>query len=299
MDSKVKHRILGVIVLAGIAIIAYPFLQKTSGIPDEKSLSEAPPFPDQAIQVSLTDSEESATKNNTDAKSNTGTSSSDEEQPDGAINLDSSVVIDIEAPPLINPAELKDSAKNLKPDEETTQNQAANNDDEKQVKPDENSKESTDGAAAGDTDDDGVTETRFSQKKKPAAKTAAKPLKQQSSNQKSSKPVIYSRLGNKEAISSYQNRPLDENGLIKMKNAAWVIQLGSFKEKANALRLVNKLRSRGYRAFIQGYSAASGEHTRVFVGPEPKQKNARLVASEIQKEMKMQGIVISYKPFTL
>lgn len=93
--------------------------------------------------------------------------------------------------------------------------------------------------------------------------------------------------------------PLDNNGLISLKSAAWVIQMGSFKNKTNALRLVNQLRASGYRAFIQRTSTALGESTRVFVGPENKQANARALASRLETDMHLRGIVISYKPLVL
>lgn len=96
-----------------------------------------------------------------------------------------------------------------------------------------------------------------------------------------------------------QHHFTEEDGLIRLKNAAWVIQIGSFKNKTNALRLVNKLRASGYRAFIQQTTTAFGNNTRVFVGPEHKRILAHALANRLQSEMHIQGIVISYKPLTL
>lgn len=87
--------------------------------------------------------------------------------------------------------------------------------------------------------------------------------------------------------------------LAKLKNSAWVVQIGSFKNKENAFRLVNQLRSNGYSAFIQQRKTAFGENTRVFVGPESKQALAQALASQLENEMHIRGIVISYKPLTL
>src|SRR3990167_462331 len=64
--------------------------------------------------------------------------------------------------------------------------------------------------------------------------------------------------------------PIDNNGLIKLKNAAWVIRMGSFKNKEHALRLVNRLRANGYAAFIQETNTALGDTTRGYVGRESK-----------------------------
>ncbi len=93
--------------------------------------------------------------------------------------------------------------------------------------------------------------------------------------------------------------PIDVNGLAKLRNAAWVIQIGSFKDKGNALRLVNQLRAKGYRAFIQQVSSDFGNGTRVFIGPEPKQNTARALATQLESNMHIRGIVISYKPLAL
>lgn len=99
--------------------------------------------------------------------------------------------------------------------------------------------------------------------------------------------------------SSIKHKKLSNKALLKLKNSAWVIQIGSFKDKENALRLVNKLRSNGYSAFIQNVSTMLGESTRVYVGPENKQGSARAIANKLEAEMQVHGIVINYKPLTL
>jgi DedD protein len=89
--------------------------------------------------------------------------------------------------------------------------------------------------------------------------------------------------------------PLDE-GLSKLKNSVWVVQVGSFKNKTNALNVVNQLRANGYRAFIQEVTDST---TRVYVGPEHKQISARALADRLQTEMHLKGVVISYTPLTM
>ncbi len=82
-------------------------------------------------------------------------------------------------------------------------------------------------------------------------------------------------------------------------NNAWVVQLGSFKDKTNAVRLVNRLRTNGYPAFIQKVTTAFGEHTRVYVGPQDKKESAKALAQKLEDEFYVRAIVISYKPLTL
>lgn len=92
---------------------------------------------------------------------------------------------------------------------------------------------------------------------------------------------------------------LKDNHLVNLKNAAWAIQIGSFKYKANALRMVNELRANGYRAFMQGISTHLGENTRVLIGPENKRNDAYDLAMRLENELHIHGIVISYKPLSL
>ena len=78
---------------------------------------------------------------------------------------------------------------------------------------------------------------------------------------------------------------LGDNGLASIKGSAWVVQIGSFKNKSNALRLVNKLRMNGYHAFMQHVAMTYGENTRVFVGPESKHARTRTWASRLESDM--------------
>lgn len=90
-----------------------------------------------------------------------------------------------------------------------------------------------------------------------------------------------------------------DKGLLKLNSATWVLQIGSYKNKTNALRVVNQLRANGYRAFLQQITTALGNHTRVFVGPEAKRTTARALADRLHSEMHIQAIVVSYKPLAV
>lgn len=92
--------------------------------------------------------------------------------------------------------------------------------------------------------------------------------------------------------------PVQSDPALNVKDA-WVVQMGSFKNKTNALRLVNQLRANGYRAFIQEISTAFGDNTRVFVGPENKRTEAHALALRLENHLHMRGIVINYQPLTL
>lgn len=88
---------------------------------------------------------------------------------------------------------------------------------------------------------------------------------------------------------------LQHHDITKLKGAAWAVQLGSFKNKANAIRLANDLRAKGYKAFTQ----MRGNSMRVYVGPEFKQALASSLANKIQQNMNMQGIIVPYQPLDI
>lgn len=92
---------------------------------------------------------------------------------------------------------------------------------------------------------------------------------------------------------------MDEAMLSQVKNTAWVIQMGSFKNKNNALHLANDLRANGYSAFIQQVATTFGESTRVFVGPESRLKAVHSLVGKIENDVHLRGIIISYQPLKL
>ena len=87
------------------------------------------------------------------------------------------------------------------------------------------------------------------------------------------------------------------DNLNNLKKTAWVVQLGSFKSKDNAIRLTNVLRAKGYKAFI--HDTKRNGLTCVYVGPEFKQMLASTLVSRIQQDVKMHGIIVTYKPLEL
>lgn len=285
MESKTKHRILGIVVVAGLAVVAYPFLVGNSSTPKAEARIKAPPFPDQAIQVSSSESDDTIT-----IPSDTLTVSAAQTPPP-----------EVQMPVSPTPPEQKSS---MTPDtQQATVNTAQESTPDQTVPAASASAPAPVASASGTNTAPAAAATESTspanavqQPATPKVKSAAKKTIKKTLAAK--KMVIHSRLASKSS-SAYKNETLDRNGLIQLKQAAWVVQLGSFKHKTNALKLVNKLRANGYRAFIQEINVSSGDNTRVFVGPEHKQTAARQLASDLEKELKLHGIVISYKPFTL
>lgn len=304
MDSKIKHRILAIVAIAGVAILAYPFMIGGNNSPVEQATLNPPAFPDQAIQVAANNNDEVAIPANAPVAVDSQVAANN--VADQVID-DPSLTGPAQDDPVIGEVAASDTDTTITkviPNTDTTEaaKPTANNESENiLITP------ATPGASATPATPVQASETKVqhvdaapvitpeAQPSKTIKKTAAKANK---SSKKAHHVVAQSKLS-KAALAAYQRTPIDNNGLLKLKKAAWVIQMGSFKNKAHALRLVNKLRAQGYRAFIQHVNVASGENTRVFVGPEHQEKSARQLAAELNSNLKLRGIVISYKPFTL
>ncbi len=88
--------------------------------------------------------------------------------------------------------------------------------------------------------------------------------------------------------------------LANLKKPAWVVQMGSFKDKSNAHRMVDQLRSSGYKAFTHEVTSPKGVvRTRVYIGPEFKQASAQQLTAKIEHDVKLRGYVVPYKPMAL
>ncbi len=293
MERKTKHRILGILVVIGLVIILLPFFQGAKDISTDTALVAAPPFPDQPVQVASTAGDQkvlspqiSQPTVNPSQPPKADSSNTIKQQPDDTISAIH--------PSIVNNAGTENQSAQTTPNVVQTKEEVNKKNNEATELP---------SSPAVDTTNVAVQPTSNQIVKTAAPKTGKansykiiedikRPVVKNAVHITKSVPAPKARL------ASAARTPV-EDGLLKIKSAAWVIQIGSYKNKANALRMVNQLRANGYRAFIQQISTALGDHTRVFVGPENKRLQARALADRLQSEMHIQGIVISYKPLTL
>lgn len=285
MERKTKHRILGILVIVALAIILFPFIQSNKDKVETSTIT-APPFPEQTAAANKSDElkptatdtplqPEALVQNENRTITPIAEMDTVKQTPDDTIQtpVDTSPSIAPAVPGIANPG-AAEPPKQLDKTPDTS-------------------------AAPSTINSSSVMKE---EKKSPAVKpveplpTHKKPSKLAAKNNTNSKKIAaIKKLNHKDVIS-----PFDNNGLAKLDESAWVIQLGSFKNKANALRLVNQLRASGYKAFMQQVSLSAGDHTtRVFVGPEEKQGNARNLAVKLESSLHIKGIVISYKPFMI
>lgn len=284
MERKTKQRILGAFAIAAFIVILLPLFQSGNESQIETKLVKAPPFPDQSVQVAAP---ASASPDNPIIPV---------QAPQAAENdiAEPSDIMAAARPTVVNDLGTTSDTSSVKPE---AVNQAKVAEVEPAIAPEGDDFKTT---VSNETIKTTDTSTAVKTAEVAIPKTIQTAMAKKTKAEKTEKfvPVIKMVKQEKKRVPLAQT-PLNDNGLIELKNPVWVIQIGSFKNKANALRLVNQLRANGYRAFIQQVSNTFGENTRVFVGPESKHNSARALATQLESDMHIRGIVISYKPLAL
>ena len=81
---------------------------------------------------------------------------------------------------------------------------------------------------------------------------------------------------------------------VKKGVSAWVIQVGSFGSKKNAYGLRDKLRGKGFNAFVDSIHQKEKTTYRVRIGPEVKKSKADTMLAKVQKITGSKGFVTRY-----
>lgn len=76
--------------------------------------------------------------------------------------------------------------------------------------------------------------------------------------------------------------------------SAWVIQVGSFDSRDNALSLRNNLRKQGFTSFVESFDKDGKSSHRVRIGPEVNRSRAEQTLLRLRKKMSLSGIIVSY-----
>jgi len=91
------------------------------------------------------------------------------------------------------------------------------------------------------------------------------------------------------------SKPPVADDISKAELNGWVVQVGSFSRKSNALSLQETLRKKGYAAYVEAYQAKSGTRYRVRVGPELSEAKSKDTASSLKRELGIDGFVLHQK----
>lgn len=80
----------------------------------------------------------------------------------------------------------------------------------------------------------------------------------------------------------------NNTGLVR-----WIIQVGSFSQRKNALKLQKKLRKQGFSTFLDALGTEkNGTLYRLRVGPELNKGRAETIKSQLEKQYQLQAILV-------
>ncbi len=305
MESKTKQRIIGACVVVGLVIVLLPLFQGGKDVPAETTLVKAPPFPEQSQQVASADSAmvpddvivDRPSMQPNPAALQAQATEQPKPTPDQPQKPNTDQAQNTEEPNLL--ANRPSIINQTQPDNAVAAPPSTAENSEKPALDTGNPAVKAMELAPAITDEEDQAPASIAVRQTQEAKTPGRKVMQVARHDKknmASKQLMANKTRSKliklEAATG-------DNGLASIKGSAWVVQIGSFKNKTNALRLVNKLRLNGYHAFMQHVAMTAGENTRVFVGPESQHARARTLAQRLESDLHVKPIVISYKPLTL
>jgi DedD protein len=75
---------------------------------------------------------------------------------------------------------------------------------------------------------------------------------------------------------------------------AWSVQVGSFRDRGNAMTLRDRLRGQDFAAYVERYRSGEDQVYRVRVGPEPDRAAARALQEALRQEGGVRGMVVRH-----
>ncbi|HTO18109.1 MAG TPA: SPOR domain-containing protein [Pseudomonas sp.] len=90
------------------------------------------------------------------------------------------------------------------------------------------------------------------------------------------------------AVRKAPEARLDANNLP----VTWSVQLASFSNRDNALKLQKTLRAQGYNAYVRTFESWN----RVFVGPVIESAEAKRLRDQLHRQHKLDGKVVRFQP---
>jgi DedD protein len=332
MEKKTTQRIIGILVVIALVIILLPLLFGKNELVTQAAVVKAPPFPEQQ-KTEVTPSTDDAAQPVAQADANNAanetpvpqadtqsaqqsTANADPSQPAATPNADtdqpaaqsiasaSSEPVD---PSIVKQVNDKDAANAAQESMDITPAVAAEVNGttppaadhpvaDKAVTPSPQAQNDSAANPADQNDQAGKMQTTENNS---PARPDAQPKEQHAGKVRPEKSAALQKNAEKPvALTASSKR--SHKSIVKLKTTAWVVQMGSFKDKSNARRLADKLRAAGFKAFTHEVKSAKGnESTRVWVGPEYRQASAAQLSTKIEEQFKMRGILVTFKPLEL
>jgi len=118
------------------------------------------------------------------------------------------------------------------------------------------------------------------------AKEAMAPLVKASKPQKTETPKVIPKPKTQYSIAQ---KPKE-----KTINKAYTLQLGSFSQQENALKLTKKLQAKKFKAYIEKIVLPNRTSYRVRIGPFLKYEQISLTQRKIKRQFKIDGKIVNY-----
>ncbi len=83
--------------------------------------------------------------------------------------------------------------------------------------------------------------------------------------------------------------------MVVEQTQSWVVQMGSFSERANAMVLRDRIRKKKYSAYVEAVATKKGTIYRVRVGPERTRAKAEALQAKLRKVFNLNGMVFPHK----
>jgi DedD protein len=80
--------------------------------------------------------------------------------------------------------------------------------------------------------------------------------------------------------------------IVPVTTSRYSVQLAAFSQQNNAVSLVNRLKSKGYKAFFSKTITKNGTTYKVLVGAEDKKQRAETLQQQLAEAVKLKGIVV-------
>jgi DedD protein len=294
-SSKLKHRVLGSIVLVALAVIIVPifFTHNQSAEDPIKLSSRVPPAPVKP-QINMNpppESSPSLEESQKVAESSPPPQSTLTPAPQ-AVSTPASggAAVNSSSPPSTTEP-VQTLATQLSPD-------GANSVNTSQIEEDQ----STTAVTPASTQT--ATPTATSPSASVAPKTQAPVLQPVAATTPQPQAVVVKKPSSaskkNNTLTSHENKQKKtDSKKTRLHNLnpaeAWAIQLGTFSSKANATDLIKKLRGQGYSAYLHESTSTTGKLFRVYVGPEIKRSDAQVMTQRLEKLFNLKGMVVKYK----
>lgn len=86
--------------------------------------------------------------------------------------------------------------------------------------------------------------------------------------------------------------PLIVTNRIRSSVHAWALQVGSFKDRANAQALKDRLIGEGFPAYVDALKTAKKTSYRVRIGPALDRSRVKKLQQKVLKEEKLKGMIV-------